>query len=210
MGNTPLPGENQVLIVSCPGTADCSDHLNWTAPVKVSELVGTHPFGPSPAGCPSGRQCLPAVTATPPCDNDVFYAYSSNGGGTWSDAFKVTPAGSAQWQPWSKVTHDGKVLWVAYYDRSCGYCEFSGCNDITLTKVEHAATSSPQIRYRRVTTHSMSNLTPDNSPVQAGFLGDYMWVDVDHRGRPYTVWADTHGRNDIVEEDVYFAVGPRP
>jgi hypothetical protein len=126
--NTPLLGVNQVLLVSCPPGADCSDPSSWTAPVKVADLVGTHPIGPDPAtGCPAGRQCLPpngyrvpeftsmsvsvdshqnlfvawsdtrnigancdfdggvlgsAQTATPPCDNDVFYSLSTNGGAT--------------------------------------------------------------------------------------------------------------------------------
>ena len=39
----------------------------------------------------------------------------------------VTPAATfgptAQWQPWSAVTPSGRVLWIAYYDRSYGNCE---------------------------------------------------------------------------------------
>lgn len=250
-GNTPDPGYNQVLFVSCPAAADCSDPGSWSMPVKVGDLIGIHPVGPSAEGCPVGRQCLPpngyrvpestsistsvdnngmlfvswadarnlgpncnplgdASTATPPCDNDVFYAYSTDGGATWSATFKITPAGSAQWQPWSAVTSNGKVLWVAYYDRSYGSCEFDGCNDITLAKIKNPASGSPKVSFHRLTTSSMPNLTPANNPVQAGFLGDYMWVTVDSRGIPHVVWADTRGRNDTVEEDVYYAKGPNP
>jgi hypothetical protein len=256
-GNTPDLGINQILIVSCPAAADCSIPASWTAPVKINDLIGTHPVGPDPAtGCSAGRQCLPpngyrvpeftsisisvdrngklyavwadsrnigpncdfdgsyadgsAATATPPCDNDVFYAYSTDGGATWSAAFKLTPAESAQWQPWSAVTHNGQALWVAYYDRSYGDCEETGCNDITLAKVTRAATGSPVVRYTRLTTDSMPNLTPAENPVQAGFLGDYMWVAVDKAGRPHVVWADTRGLHDTVEEDIYFAKGPNP
>ena len=54
----------------------------------------------------------------------------------------------------------------------------------------------------------MPNLVPANNPVQAGFLGDYMWVTVDSNGRPYVVWADTRGRNNTVEEDIYIASIP--
>jgi hypothetical protein len=245
-GNTPLAGVNQVLFVSCPPSADCSSSASWTAPTKVGDLIDNHPTGPSPEGCPAGRQCLPpngyrvpeftsistsvdkngklytvwsdfrngggtctgsAATATPPCDNDVFYAFSTNGGATWSATFKLTPAGNAQWQPWSSVTQKGDVLWVAYYDRSYGNCEFTGCNDITLAKVNNPASGSPSISYTRVTTSSMPNLVPSNNPVQAGFLGDYMWVTVDNKGNPYVVWADTRGRNGTVEEDIYFYKG---
>lgn len=155
-----------------------------------------------------------AATATPPCDNDVFYAYSTDGGATWSDTFNITPASelgeTAQWQPWSSVTYDGHTLWVAYYDRSYGDCEFTGCNDISLAQVKYPATDDPHVSYRRITTDSMPNLTPANNPIEAGFLGDYMWLAVDGTGRAHIVWADTRGLWGTVEEDIYYARGPRP
>ncbi|MFL5958992.1 MAG: sialidase family protein [Gaiellaceae bacterium] len=151
----------------------------------------------------------PAATATPPCDNDVFYAYSTDGGATWSDTVDVTPKAtvgdSAQWQPWSAVSPDGKHYFIAYYDRSYGDCETSGCNDITLATISRAATGSPTIAYHRITTSSMPNLVPANNPVQAGFLGDYMWVSTDVRGKPLIVWADTRGLRGTVEENIYAA-----
>ena len=248
-GNTPNLGVNQHLIVSCPASADCTLATSWTAPSKISDDIGTQPFGPVAAtGCPAGRQCLPpngyrmddfvegsisvdknnklysvwadfrngaancnplgsAATATTPCDNDVFYSFSTNGGATWSAAFKLTPAGSAQWMPWSAVAPDGKTLWVAYYDRKYGNCESTGCNDITLAKIRNPASNSPSVSYQRLTTSSMPNLVPANNPIEAGFLGDYMWVTVDGKGTPYVVWADTRGQNGTVEEDIYFYKG---
>ena len=112
---------------------------------------------------------------------------------------------NAQWMPWSAVSPDGKKYYVAYYDRSYGNCETTGCNDITLATIEKAATGSPKIKYTRVTTSSMPNLVPANNPVEAGFLGDYMWVAVDAKGQPYVVWSDTRGQDGAVEEDIYFA-----
>ncbi len=53
----------------------------------------------------------------------------------------------------------------------------------------------------------MPNLVPANNPIEAGFLGDYMWVTVDGKGTPYVVWADTRGQNGTVEEDIYFYKG---
>jgi hypothetical protein len=249
--NTPAVGINQILIVKCPPSANCANSSSWTAPVKINDLIDNHPTGPSSAGCPSGRQCLPpngyrvpeftsisistdksgklyavwsdfrngappctgsASTATPPCDNDVFYSFSTTGGATWSSATNVAPAASfgptAQWQPWSDVRADGTALWVAYYDRSYGTCETTGCNDITLAKVANPASATPTISYTRLTTSSMPNLVPANNPIQAGFLGDYMWVDVLGNGRAHVVWADTRGRNNTVEEDIYYATGP--
>ncbi len=245
-GNTPLPGVNQHMIVSC--SASCDSPSGWSAPVKISDDFGTQPVGPNAAtACPGGRQCLPpngyrlddfvegsvsvddvgnlyfvwadfrngggtcvgsAATATPPCNNDVFYAFSTDHGATWSAPINVTPAStfgpSAQWMPWNSVTADGKKLFIAYYDRSYG-CELIGCNDITLATVHHAATQTPSFDYTRITTSSMPNLLPANNPAQAGFLGDYMWVAADDMGRANIVWADTRGLNNTVEEDIYFA-----
>ena len=160
-GNLPGFGIQQVMIVSCPASANCSSAASWTAPVKVGDQSELHPVGPSAEGCPGGRQCLPpngyrvpmitsisesidssgklyvswtdgrnlaancqgpAASATPPCDSDIYYAYSTDGGASWSASVKLTPAGSAQWQSWSSVTADG-TLFVGYYDRSYGNCE---------------------------------------------------------------------------------------
>jgi hypothetical protein len=253
-GNTPLVGINQVLFVKCPAAADCSNPASWSAPVKVNDLIGTHPIAlvPNVPGCPLGRQCLPpngyrvpeftSITtsvdshsnlyvswsdfrngddpgstcgpllefsaATPPCNNDVFYSASTDGGATWSAARNLTAGGhfgqTAQWQPWSAVTPDGGVLWAAYYDRQYGDCETTGCNDITLTRVGNPSGAAPSVSHLRITTSSMPNLTTVTNPVQAGFLGDYMWVATNKAGRPYVVWGDTRGLNGAIEEDIYF------
>ena len=113
---------------------------------------------------------------------------------------------TAQWQPWSAVTGSGNTLWIAYYSREFKNCEFDGCNDIVLAKVQHPR-NSKEITYTRLTTRSMPNLIIANNPVQAGFLGDYMWVTVDSQGVPYVVWADTRGRGGTAEEDIYFGTG---
>ncbi len=160
-----------------------------------------------------------AAGATPPCDTDVWYSYSTDGGATWSARKIVTPAtaegkvagtGAAQWQPWSQVAPDGSALYVGYYDREYGtgtsYCETSGCNDITLATITSPATASPTIAYQRITSSSMPNLLPSNNAAQAGFLGDYMWVATDSAGHPKLVWADTRPISGTTpEEDLYFA-----
>jgi hypothetical protein len=104
------------------------------------------------------------------------------------------------------VTKDGSRLWVAYYDRHYGNCETTGCNDITAAEITNPASASPSYAYQRVTTASMPNLTPANNPLQAGFLGDYMWVDTDSHNNAHIVWADTRPiRGTAPEEDVYYA-----
>ncbi len=250
-GNVPGNGIEQVLNVTCPAAADCSNPASWTGPTKVGDMISTHPVGPpSQNGCPN-RQCLPpngyrapdettvtnsvdhagnvfvtwadhrnntnpncelgaAGGGAPPCDHDVFYAFSTDGGATWSDTRDITPRSrfgeNAQWQPWSEVTKDGSRLWVAYYDRHYGNCETTGCNDITAAQIRNPASNHPNYDYTRVTTASMPNLTPANNPVQAGFLGDYMWVDTDSHGDAHVVWADTRPiRGDAPEEDVYYS-----
>jgi len=160
-----------------------------------------------------GGTCTgPAAAATPPCNQDVFYSFSTDGGATWNSPLNITPSSkfglTAQWQPWSAVAPDGNTLWIAYYDRSYGNCESTGCNDITLARIKNPASGSPNISYTRVTTSSMPNLIVANNPIQAGFLGDYMWVTTDMKGNPYIVWADTRGMGDgHVEEDIYFTRG---
>ena len=74
-----------------------------------------------------------------------------------------------------------------------------------MATVGNPATSSPTIGHTRITTASMPNLVVANNPLQAGFLGDYMWVSTDTKGNPYLVWADTRGLGGTVEEDLYLA-----
>ncbi len=145
------------------------------------------------------------ATATPPCDTDVFLSISANGGATWGAPINISDAAgndhhTAQWQSWSAVGPTG-TLFIAYYDRKYGTCETTGCNDITLVKRSPTGT----LTYFRITTASMPNLVVANNPLQAGFLGDYMWVAVDANNIAHLVWADTRGRGGTVEEDLYYA-----
>jgi hypothetical protein len=147
---------------------------------------------------------------SPPCDHDIFYAFSTDGAATWSATRDITPRSqfgeNAQWQSWSEVTNDGSRLWVAYYDRHYGNCETTGCNDITAAEIRNPFSGSPTYTYERITTASMPNLIPANNPVQAGFLGDYMWVDTDSHNDAHIVWADTRPHAGTTpEEDVYYA-----
>ena len=260
--NTPELGINQVLMVKCPAGNTCDKPSDWTPPVRIGDLIGTHPFNPNnvpdpETGCPPGRQCLPpngyrvpeftsmsisvdrhsnlyAVwadhrdgrapcdlrpiqTADPPCDHEVLYSFSTNGGATWSPTIKVTDrlGATAQWQPWHDVSGDGSAVFAGFYDRHYGNCEFTGCNDITLATITNPRSSNPRIRFRRITTASMPNLVPANNPVQAGFLGDYMWVEVSHHNFDqrdvHVVWADTRplpyrlAHQRFPEEDIYYA-----
>lgn len=163
---------------------------------------------------PTCNFTTPAGTEAPPCDHDVLYAFSTNRGATWSPTVTVTPRSrlgeTAQWQPWSDVMGDGSILQAAFYDRQHGDCEFTGCNDITLATIRNPRSANPRISYRRITTASMPNLVPANNPIQAGFLGDYMWVEVSRHNfnqrTTHLVWADTRPLfGTAPEEDIYYA-----
>jgi hypothetical protein len=176
-------------------------------------------------GDDAGSTCGPLLSwseAEPPCNNDVFYAFSTDRGATWSATRNITPPDSsfgqtAQWQPWSEVTVDGGVLVAAFYDRQYvdvddvdeRTCEFTGCNDITAALIADPTSDTPTMTYRRITTASMPNLVPANNPVQAGFLGDYMWVDTEEGTldpEAHIVWADTRPLfGTAPEEDIYYA-----
>jgi hypothetical protein len=122
---------------------------------------------------------------------------------------------NAQWQPWSDVAGDGSRVYAAFYDRQYGNCEFTGCNDITLATISNPRSANPHVSYKRITTASMPNLVPANNPLQAGFLGDYMWLEVSHHNfnqeDVHIVWADTRPLPDRLahqrfpEEDIYYA-----
>lgn len=155
--------------------------------------------------------------ATSPCDHEVWYTHSENGGTTWAPRVNVTDSlgNNAQWQPWHDVSGNGRTVYVAFYDRHYGNCEATGCNDITLATITDPRSAHPDIDYKRITTASMPNLLPANNPVQAGFLGDYMWVEVSHhnfnQNDVHIVWADTRplpyrlSHQRFPEEDIYYA-----
>jgi hypothetical protein len=223
-----------VATTGCPGGRQCIPPNGYRVTSFTSGSISADSSGKLYVswfdGTNIAANCNPngsAATATPPCDTDVWYSYSTNGGSTWSTPTIVTPAtaegktagtGAAQWQPWSQVAPDGSAFYVGYYDREYGtgtsYCETSGCNDITLATITNPATATPTIAYQRITSSSMPNLTASvtggtNNSQQAGFLGDYMWVTTDSAGHPKLVWADTRGvvgsSATTPEEDLYFA-----
>jgi len=215
---TGLPGNPQ----GCPPGRQCLPPNGYRVPEFTSMSISADRRGrlyATWADHTEGKApCLgPLPPATSPCDHEVWYSHSENGGTTWAPRVNVTDAlgNNAQWQPWHDVSGDGNTVFVAFYDRHYGNCESTGCNDITLATITDPRSAHPDIDYKRITTSSMPNLLPANNPVQAGFLGDYMWVEVSHHNFDqkdvHIVWADTRplpyrlDRQKAPEEDIYYA-----
>lgn len=222
-----LPGVCQVLFVrSTDGGKTWSPPVRIDADTANEPLNGySDTLG---AGCPQYRRCLPpngyAVQHAPSIaaaatgelaafwsdfrngshpsshDEDVFASISTDGGLTWSPASRVSaPDGAAQFSPSGGVGED-RTLYVAYYDRSYGDCESTGCLDVTLAT---STDDGGHWRYRRVTTASMPSLTDATDPAQAGFIGGTALA----LGPAFVhlAWTDTRGLNGAVDQDAYYA-----
>ena len=96
-------------------------------------------------------------------------------------------------------------LWIAFYDRSYGDCEATGCNDITMAEVMDPPQPVQTYQYSRVTTSSMPNLTTDENPIEAGFpVIGCLWPWMARaRTRRLGGHPSTHG--SAPETDVYYA-----
>jgi hypothetical protein len=138
-----------------------------------------------------------------PCNEDVWAVVSTNGGSSWGTPKLVNSDESAQYYPWGDVGENG-TLYVGYYTREKGNCETDGCLDFQLSTSTDDGTNWSE---QRITTSSMPNLTPDNNPAQAGFIGDYNSIAVAPFGVLMT-WADTRGLEGVVDEDAYYAHVP--
>ena len=207
-------GDPAMTAAGCPGFRQCllpnGYRMNDFPAMGVDEQTGE--LGVFWSDFRNGGPCaedtsLGPVVFTEPCANhnqDVFAALSTDGGATWGDTIQVTTGTAAQWQAWGDVA-EGGTLFAGYYDRDNSGCEASGCNDITLARSKNDGATW---KTRLITTGPMPNLTPANNPIQAGFLGDYMWVSA-VGSSVYVAWADTRGvggsDNPVPEEDVYFA-----
>ena len=215
---TGLPGNPQ----GCPTGRQCLPPNGYRIPEFTSMSISADRQGRLYATWADHTEgtapCLGTLPpATPPCDHEVWYSHSENGGTTWAPRVNVTDrlGNTAQFQPWHDVSGSGSTVFVAFYDRHYGNCEFTGCNDITLATITNPRSSNPTIKYKRITTSSMPNLLPANNPVQAGFIGDYMWVEVSHhdfdQNDVHIVWADTRplpyrlSHQRFPEEDIYYA-----
>jgi hypothetical protein len=142
------------------------------------------------------------------CNNDILRSVSTDAGATFtgtttppSELEAVSKDGDVatdQWWQWTaKNPTSGGVL-TAYYDRSYGDCQATGCMDITLRRSNGS--------FVRVTNESMppSNEFPDANGFST-FMGDYMGLAVGSDGIAHPVWTDS--RNPIF---MYSPTAPDP
>lgn len=143
------------------------------------------------------------------CNNDILRSVSTDAGATFTGT--TTPPAELeavskegviptdQWWQWTALNPRSGGVVTAYYDRSYGDCQATGCMDITLRRSNGSFT--------RVTNASLppSNEFPDANGFSV-FIGDYMGLAVGSDGVAHPVWTDT--RNPIFAYDPA-AVDPR-
>ena len=132
------------------------------------------------------------------CNNDILRSVSTDAGATFTGT--TTPPAELeavsndgvvptdQWWQWTALNPKSGGVVTAFYDRSYGDCQATGCMDITLRRSNGSFT--------RVTNASLppSNEFPDVNGFSV-FMGDYMGLAVGSDGVAHPVWADT--RNPI-------------
>ena len=187
----------------------------------MSTIFGHRPSGPSSAGCPLGRQCLPPngytvsestsiSTSVERPEGNLFAVWADfrnntnddcqGAAGTWRRRHATTTSSTRtptdRKNLVGKATSDhtaGRIhaserrrsgcpgarwlanghLWVCLLRPLVRQLRANqGCNDITAAEITNPATPSPTYSFHRVTTDSMPNLTAQNNPLQAGFIGD--------------------------------------
>ena len=102
-------------MTGCPGGRQCLPPNGYRLDDFVEGSISVDNNGDLYFGWADGRNIgspcdtLDYDTASPPCNNDVFYAYSTDGGVNWNGPYLVSGnAGeTAQWQPTADDTSLG-------------------------------------------------------------------------------------------------------
>lgn len=150
----------------------------------------------------SGINLYDGVGTPGGCNNDIVRSVSTDGGATFSGTAtpvdqlpSVSRDGATptdQFWSWSAMNPRNSRVLVAYYDRSFGDCQATGCMDISLRRSNGSTV--------RVTSESMP--PPNDFAAPNGystFFGDYMGLAVGSDGVAHPVWTDS--RNPIFAYD---------
>jgi len=167
------------------------DFASYINPHSNPELGNCTPAGFSGT---TGLNLYEGVGDPGGCNNDILRSVSTDGGLTFTgtatapaELEAVSNDGDVptdQWWQWSAENpRTGEVV-TAYYDRSYGDCQASGCMDISMRRSNGS--------FVRVTDESMP---PANEfPAPNGysvFIGDYMGLAIGSDGVAHPVWTDT-------------------
>ncbi len=227
-GNTPT--QNQQLLVQSRDAG-----VTWSKPIKLGEdAIFSHVDNSLFPTCNFGRgpeECVPAPTDIRTNDfpqlaidstgkvlaatwqdfrdgqasnenYDIILATSTDGGAHWSSRVVFTdPSHTAQFEPAVAINQHSGAIAVSYYDRSVNHDAATGKYDYSISIGDSA---TDHLRHRRVST--VSSLSPDNNPSQAGFNGDYSGVAWSG-DTAVPIWSD--GRNldqsGFPDEDIFIA-----
>jgi hypothetical protein len=158
-------------------------------------------------------------------ETDVYYAYSTTGGATWSQPIDLTPeANDSAVFPWMVAGSPGQVDLVlykansglnpniAFYDVNGNPCTEGdpGCNPNTTVwntyfgQSQNALNTGSNFKLVQISDHPIhtggvctGGLSCDSSPQANRDLLDFLTIDVDHTGAAYTTWADdNNSRHD--------------
>jgi hypothetical protein len=197
----------------------------WT--VFADNLHGIRPGN----GLPADQPPAPAPAVAPVTNTDVFYAYSDDGGNTWTGGdqgfpnsnpltrLQANPVDLAddQWFPWADTNKTNGALVVGYMDGGAftpGARETYGFSNVTIA----GGVPGPRLVVSSAPSEPDRDLLfgdecPDNeTDTCSAFIGDYNGLAVDSNGNAHSVWTDLRrgfpGPGDLKAQDAFYAKQP--
>lgn len=129
-------------------------------------------------------------------ETDIYYAYSTTGGDTWSEPIDLTsqPGNSAVF-PWMVAGDPGQVDLV-YYGANTGDYPATATGavwNVYFAQSQNALNSGPNFKAVQITDHPnhVGPICTSGLGCSGGrTLGDFFTMDIDHLGAANVVWAD--------------------
>ncbi len=129
-------------------------------------------------------------------ETDIYYAYSTTGGDTWSSPIDLTqePGDSAVF-PWMVAGDPGQVDLVYYKANTGDYpAKATGAVwNVYFSQSQNALNSGPNFKSVQISDHPnhVGPICTSGLGCSGGrTLGDFFTMDIDHLGAASVVWAD--------------------